>query len=432
MAYDAASTIAPSKSGGSGGVNLRALIVTPIYPGPDDPQSGIFIHRQICNLARQGVKCQVLHYRPAPPPFPRWTVSRTWVRHHWKHLFWSGSMDGIPITHAYYERTWAKDEDTVPAIGRALVRHVAEHPELQQTDVVYAHFLWTAGAAALSLRERFGWPVVAIARGSEMNDWQDVHKHCRDYVSHVSRESDGVLANCYYLQQRAEDITPGVKNRVQVVYNGCDSQLFAPTANRLALRNRLGLDVKARWLTFCGRIEKRKGIKEMAEAWTQFAAGHPDWRFLIIGREVEENLVTKLRDSVPGRVHFTGHIAARRVLQYLQVSDAYIHPSQIEGLPNAVMEAMAVGLPVITTDACGQRELIRQGENGWLVPLNDPTALCQALTELAADPQRAARYGQAARHTIEQDFNPITQAQKLRQLLEQYSRRKVEAVRVAG
>ena len=151
-------------------------------------------------------------------------------------------MDGIPVERVYYKRRWTPDEDTVPAIGAALVRHVEEHPALQKTDIVYAHFLWTAGAAALSLRQRFGWPVAAIARGSEMNDWQDVNPHCKDYVSQVSRETDGLLTNCHYLRQRAEEITPGVQERVQVVYNGCDSQFFAPVPDMVALRAKLGLE----------------------------------------------------------------------------------------------------------------------------------------------------------------------------------------------
>jgi glycosyltransferase involved in cell wall biosynthesis len=111
-------------------------------------------------------------------------------------------------------------------------------------------------------------------------------------------------------------------------------------------------------------------------------------------------------------------------LAYLQAADAYVQPSRLEGLANATMEAAAVGLPVITTDTCGQREIIRHGANGWLVPPENPAALLAALQDLAADPERAAAFGRAARETILRDFNPAAEAKKLAAILRRVAEQK--------
>jgi glycosyltransferase involved in cell wall biosynthesis len=403
-------------------MSLRALVVTPIYPGPEDWQSGVFIHRQIANLVKQGVECRVLRYLPAAPPFPRWLASRSWVRHRWKHWGWRREVDGVPADLVYYPRAWTKDEDTVPAIGAALVRHVENHPELHRTDVVYTHFLWTAGAAALSLRERFGWPVAAIARGSEMHDWQRFQKHCRPHVARVIREADCVLANCQDLRERADEFVPGASANIGVVYNGCDAELFRPAADKQAVRRELGLSENARLLLFCGTIDERKGVPELAEAWREFAAAHPNWHLAAVGRATEPLMLERLK-AAP-RVILPGHQQQGKVLAYLQAADAYVQPSRLEGLANATMEAAAVGLPVITTDTCGQREIIRHGANGWLVPPENPAALLAALQDLAADPERAAAFGRAARETILRDFNPAAEAKKLAAILRRVAEQK--------
>jgi glycosyltransferase involved in cell wall biosynthesis len=394
---------------------VKALVVTPNYPVPDNPQSGIFIHRQVMNLIRQGVDCRVLVYRPAPPPFPLWLRRRAWLRYYWRRLGWSREIDGVPVEVVFYRRRWEKGEDVVPAIGEAIVNFVSSHTDYLGADVVYAHFLWTAGAAALSLRERFGWPLVAIARGSEMHEWQELYPHCRTWVETVLREADCALANCEDLRDRAMKLVPS--RQPGVIYNGCDAERFRPALDKAEVKRKLGLGGAARVAVFCGAVEARKGVRELAEAWGQFSAAHPEWKLIILGRIVESELASKLKELSNGSVLFVGQMPQQQVIQYLQSADAYVQPSHLEGLANATMEAMAVGLPVITTDTCGQSELIEDGVNGWLIPPRDAAALERALETMASDREGALRCGRAARQTIKSQFNPEREAQKLARLL---------------
>src|SRR6187551_3420249 len=145
------------------------LVLTSIYPWPGHPPEGIFVHRQIRNLVRLGHRCHVIVTRPAVPGLPASLVSLSWLRYHPRWTTWASTLDGVPVDYLFYPQRRRRRGDVVPAIADTVIDHIERRPHLQETDVVYAHWLWTSGAAALALRERFGWPVAAIARGSEMN-----------------------------------------------------------------------------------------------------------------------------------------------------------------------------------------------------------------------------------------------------------------------
>ena len=408
---------------------MKVLVIASTYPAPDNPQAGIFVHRQTVNLVRSGVECHVLAFRPAPPPFPKWLLRRSWINYFLKARSWPRELDGVPVDVVFYERTWSKSEDVVPAIGRALVEHVAARPDLQRTDAVYAHWYWTSGASALALRERFGWPVAAIARGSEMHDWHEVNAHCRPYVERVIREADVLLANCEHLRNRADEIVHGSAERIEIVYNGCDAERFRPADDRNGVREGLGIRAHEKLLLFCGDVCARKGVLELAQAWREFSGQHDGWRLCLVGQVIDPALATELRRS---GAEILGRQSSDNVLRWMQAADAYIQPSRLEGLANATMEAMAVGLPVITTDTCGQSELVRDGENGWLVPTSDIDGLARALAEMAADPEGARAHGAAARATIVARFDPRVGAGRLAEALRRMvDRQAVESAAVS-
>jgi teichuronic acid biosynthesis glycosyltransferase TuaC len=400
-----------------GSAPRQILILTPIYPWPGDPPEGIFVHRQIQNLTRLGVRCRVLTYHPAVRGLPRTLTACSWLRYHPRWMTWPKEHDGIHIAHTFYPRRFEPGEDVIPAIGQSLIRFIETHVAYQQTDVVYAHWLWTGGAAALRLREHFGWPVAAIARGSEMHYWQHLFPLCRAYVERVLNEADLMLANCNGLRSIADDIAPGASARIRVVYNGCDARVFRPADDRETMRRILRLPVHANLLLCCASLIDRKGIAELIKAWRIFSPRHPTWVLVLVGRTVQRNLVEELRRCGATKINVIGQVAAERVALYMQAADGYIQPSRLEGLANATMEAMACALPVIATDTGGQREAVRGGETGWLVPPCDSDALVAAMDALASDMAAARGLGLAARRRIEADFDPLVHAARLRSLL---------------
>jgi glycosyltransferase involved in cell wall biosynthesis len=281
--------------------------------------------------------------------------------------------------------------------------------------VIYAHWLWPGGAAALHLRSRFEWPVVAIARGSEMHHWQSVNRHCRPYVERVLHESNQVLANCAGLREEGYRLAPSLTRRIGVLYNGCDTHRFAPVTDREAVRRTLGFDLQAKLMLFCGSVIERKGIRNLVRAWERFGAQSSNWQLVVVGRLVDSELVRLLARA--DRVTLAGPVPHHEVISYMRAADAYVQPSVHEGLANATMEAMAAGLPVIATDTGGQCELITDGHSGLLIPIEDSAALSAAFVRIANDRDEAQRMGSRARETIISRFSYPAQVAALAALL---------------
>jgi glycosyltransferase involved in cell wall biosynthesis len=104
------------------------------------------------------------------------------------------------------------------------------------------------------------------------------------------------------------------------------------------------------------------------------------------------------------RVRLRGHVEPGEVVATLQRSDALLHASLSEGLPNVVLEAMACGLPVVATDVGGTREAVRDGVDGFVVPSRDPRAAAAALRTLWQDRALRERMGRSGRERVEAEF----------------------------
>lgn len=393
------------------------LVLSSIYPWPGNPPEGIFVHRQIRNLVRLGHRCRVIVMRPAVPGLPRVLVGSSWLRYHPRWISWPAELDGVPVDYLFYPQRRRRRGDVVPAMADVLTRFIEHRPEYDATEVVYAHWLWTAGAAALTLRERFGWPVAAIARGSEMNVWQKLHPFCRPYVERVLLEADLPLANCEHLAAAGAQLVPESAERIRVAYNGCDADHFRPAESRDRARARVSFAPNLSYFVCVATVLERKGMAELAAAWRSFSTHRSGWRLVVVGPIVSRHLARELRESGRGTITLTGQVPADRVLHYLQAADGYVQPSHTEGIANATMEAMAVGVPVVTADAGSQRELIIDGVNGWVVPVRDVPALVRAMMELADEAGRAREFGRRGRETVITKFDPLAHAERLSELL---------------
>jgi glycosyltransferase involved in cell wall biosynthesis len=186
-----------------------------------------------------------------------------------------------------------------------------------------------------------------------------------------------------------------------LIPNGIPTDEYAPDPNRRRRwRQRHGLEPEAIVLTHVGRFAPPKNHALLIEAFAQVRAHTPLYLLLVGGGELED----AVRQQVAGlglqeRVRFLGVRAD--VPAILNASDVFVLSSRWEGNPLSVMEAMAAGLPVVSTAVGGVPELVREGETGLLVPSGDAAALARALQALVDDPARREAMGKAARqHAI--------------------------------
>lgn len=146
-----------------------------------------------------------------------------------------------------------------------------------------------------------------------------------------------------------------------------------------------------------GRLSKEKGFDLLVKSFARIVLDYPRWRVCIIGEGSERQALADLRDELGlrERVDFVGEV--RQVELWMARASLLVHPSRREGFPNAVLEAMGMGLAVICTDCrAGPSELIEDGVNGRLVPVDDVDALTRAMRELMAEPELRQRLGREA------------------------------------
>ncbi len=162
-------------------------------------------------------------------------------------------------------------------------------------------------------------------------------------------------------------------------------------------------------LTFLliARLIKSKGIREFAEAARLIKAKYPNSRFVLVGRKHEGPDAIERGElemwQQENLIEYAG--GTNDVRPYLKACSVYVLPSYREGTPRSVLEAMATGRPVITTNAPGCRETVREGENGFLVPVQDSRALAGAMEKFIEDPDLLKRMGAASRRIAEEKYD---------------------------
>jgi glycosyltransferase involved in cell wall biosynthesis len=194
--------------------------------------------------------------------------------------------------------------------------------------------------------------------------------------------------------------------------NGIESsQKFNPASysaeDRLALRAEHGIPADALTVCFVGRIVADKGIRELAGAWLILREKFPDLHLLIVGPfEPQDPLDPKDEELLrtDSRIHLAG--MRQDVPRHLAAVDLLVNPSYREGFNVALLEASAMGLPVIATRVPGCADPVVEGVTGTLVPVRDPAALAQAIEEYLLDPELRKKHGEAGRERILRDFQP--------------------------
>jgi glycosyltransferase involved in cell wall biosynthesis len=194
------------------------------------------------------------------------------------------------------------------------------------------------------------------------------------------------------------------EERVLWIGNGVQMDQFQPATRDLHVRREFGLDTRHKVIGFIGRIVREKGVLELIEGMAQVVSKVPEARLLIVGdtltsdgdreaKRLVQEAVLKYR--MEDKVEFAG--LRNDVPRILRALDVFVLPSWREGMPRSIIEAMAVGLPVVATDIRGCREEVVHGETGLLVPPRDPMKLAEAMLLLLTDQASASRMGSLGR-----------------------------------
>jgi glycosyltransferase involved in cell wall biosynthesis len=170
------------------------------------------------------------------------------------------------------------------------------------------------------------------------------------------------------------------------------------------LRQKLGLRVDAKVAVCVGRLCDQKGQSTIIEAVSTDIGPLADIQVVLVGEgEKCHELEEQAQKMVPGRVKFVGH--CKDVIPYLAAADLFVLPSLAEGLPGALIEAMAAGLPCVATDIPGNCELIQHEQNGLLVPPKSPMVLAAAIMRMISDSDLASWMGMKAHEFVLREYD---------------------------
>lgn len=194
--------------------------------------------------------------------------------------------------------------------------------------------------------------------------------------------------------------------RMVHIGEGTDLSLFSPSAvdhtKTQAIRQEIG---PGRIILTCGRVVKEKGFFELAEASANVIKDFPDAVFVLAGQGPELGAIRDFTEKmgISENWRFLGYREDMRELLFL--SEVFVLASWREGMPRSIIEAMAMGKPVVATNIRGCREEVVHGKTGFLVPHREPEVLAKAIVKLLGDPGIARQMGQKGRERTEQLFD---------------------------
>ncbi|MHB1083832.1 MAG: glycosyltransferase [Thiobacillus sp.] len=251
----------------------------------------------------------------------------------------------------------------------------------QGARLIDAHFTYPDGEAATRLGRWLDLPVTITLRGTEVPHSKNPALRPRlartlEAATHVFSVSDSLRRLA--IELGASEV------KTEVIGNGVDITRFHPV-DRAEARNRYGLPGNAKVLISVGGLVERKGMHRVIDCLPELIKHHQNLHYLIVGGGSPEGdnrvelSAQVARLGMAGHVHFLGALPPDDLKWPLSASDVFVLATRNEGWANVFLEAMACGLPVITTDVGGNAEVVCRDELGSIVPYGDATALQQAL-----------------------------------------------------
>lgn len=349
---------------------MDVLVLTRLYPTPAQPYQAAFMPPRLRALAAH-CRLRVI------VPQPRYPLS--WLRARGPRPPAFESTPDYPIYRPGFfapPGLWRKSR--ARSMARGVSRLVRRLHDEQPFELVLGHFLYPDGAAAAALARELRLPLVLGAHGS------DVYLHGSrpgeaEQIAAALDQADGLIVVSTDLRDRLVDLGFAAEQAV-VLPSGYDAARFSPR-DRGEARRRLGLADEP-WLCYLGALRDVKRIDLILDA----VAELPGVRLALVGGGPEaDRLASRARQlGLTQRLLFAGPQSHEKVPDWLAAADCLVLASDHEGTPNVIIEALAMGTPVVATAVGGVPELL--GEAGRLVPRGNAAALAAAIHETLAAP----------------------------------------------
>jgi glycosyltransferase involved in cell wall biosynthesis len=368
---------------------IDLVVFSALFPSAARPGAGLFIRERMFRVAAHRPLAVV-----SPQPwFPGQSLIRLLRPDYRPQVPALEIQQGVHVYHPRYLSVPGllrqMDGWSMALASLGLMRRLKR----QGARLIDAHFTYPDGEAATRLGRWLYLPATITLRGTEVP--HSKNPVLRPRLSRTLQAAARVFAVSDSLRRLAIELG-AAPEKTEVVGNGIDTERFQPVA-RQAARARFGLPDSAKVLISVGGLVERKGMHRVIEVLPALLEHHPDLHYLIVGGASPEGdnrteLTAQVaRLGLAERVHFLGALPSDELKWPLSASDVFVLATRNEGWANVFLEAMACGVPVVTTDVGGNAEVVCRDELGTIVPFGDSAALQQALdAALNKDWDRAA------------------------------------------
>jgi glycosyltransferase involved in cell wall biosynthesis len=274
-------------------------------------------------------------------------------------------------------------------------------------DLIHAHWVLPNGTPAALVARLRGLPLVISLHGSDV--YLAERAAPLSLVAAATFRAAGAVTACSGdLRDRALRLGARAADLVVAPY-GVDARAFQPDPEAGALvRAELGLAPGTPLVISVSRLVYKKGLTYLLEAFPRILAEHPTAVLVIAGYgDLREELERRANElGLAASVRFPGQLERERAARYIAAADVYVVPSirdqrgNVDGLPNALLEGMGAGRPIVASRVAGIPDVIGDGQHGLLTPERDPAALAAAIDRLLGDRALAERLGAAARRRV--------------------------------
>ena len=318
------------------------------------------------------------------------------------------ARDNIPV-HVF---------DVTSAYDTRAISDLRNYCRANEIDILCTHDYRTTVLGCMAARRiRTRW--LAFSRGFTQDNLKVRLYHAIDKF--LIRQANHIVAVSHSQKDKLRRLWIREKN-ISVVHNAIDPDSFAAIPP-VDLRTRFGFEPDTFVCISGGRFSREKGQAHLVEAAWSAIARNPRLRFVLFGDGPDWQRMRGRAETLGlvGKVLCPGF--ERNLLGCMKGADMLINPSLSEGLPNIVLEAMALGVPVVATSVGGVPELVTDNQSGKLVPAANASAMADAIVELADNAEKRAALVSSAKDAIAGEFSFAAQFKMLAALYDRFGGR---------
>jgi len=391
---------------------MKILAISHLFPNVGNKHFGIFAARQFATMKQLGADVTVLVPTVWVPGF-LW-----WLRPTWKNLEQNrmlvryDELETIAVPYLRLTRGFWSCRWEGLCVFYSSKNKVLELHRKIPFDVIFGRGFFPGADVGVRLAKTLKIPVVGFGIGSDVNVVPHYSRSMYRHFVRVAKLLDGALGHGRGVADKIAAVTG---RQTPTVHGIVDLNAFAPPQNKTAVKKELNISSDNFVMLYIGGLTQTKGVYEMLDAFCRVKDKYPQVMLKICGTgQEEEKLREKIRTQNPRfNVELLGAVEPDKVAKWMQASDVLILPSYSEGMPNVVMEAMACGLPVISTKVGGLPDAVGDCDGVILVEPKNVGQLASAMEKLVKDENVRRYMGIEARKRAVEKFGNIENVQKI-------------------